>query len=87
MTAERGSWLSEQIVASANRLLASAPSLLSPTGRLLQEDAATWVAQFNGVAPQLPDVPQQSPELKVVHRSAKAKAAKQLPLLSELPPS
>jgi hypothetical protein len=79
MSSEKGRWLALQVTASANRLLSSSPSLLSPTGRSLRDDAAAWVAAVTaGAQPK-----QKSPELTVVKETSKRGAAKhtQLPLM------
>lgn len=84
MSEAREGWLAAQMAVSAQRLVNLSPSLLSPTGRLLQEEVADWIGQCGAPVAQSQEEPHKARELKVVHRSSKPEVAveSQLPLIS-----
>lgn len=77
-----------QASVSAHRLAKTAPSLLSPTGRSLREEAVVWVEQhsYSEAAPS-EEVEYEARELKVVPQTAKSikGVQSQLPLLGSVP--
>jgi hypothetical protein len=83
MDSDRGQWLKEQVAVSAHRLINSPPALLSPTGRRLREEAATWVAAHA----HSPVEQREAPGLRIVPSvsSRSTKGDDQLPLIATAP--
>lgn len=80
-----GSWLSDQVIASAHRLTNRPPSLLSPTARILKADIAAWIEAASVACSQ-----HEGPTLRVVHHSAETEpltGQQQLTILTEIPKS
>lgn len=85
MSLERGTWLSAQVSISAQRLVNSSPSLLSPTGRSLRETAVAWVSHERQLSTQKPT---SSPDLKILTGDAESpseNAQTELSFLVKLP--
>lgn len=78
-----GTWLSDQVIASAHRLTNRPPSLLSPTARTLKADIAAWIDAASVTCSQ-----HEGPTLRVVHHSADTEpltGQQQLTILTEIP--
>lgn len=83
----QGHWLTVQVAVAARRLASSSPKSLSPTGRSLQEVAAAWVRDDPSEQVVAAQNLAESPELKIVHETAKRQIGEQtqLPLISSVP--